>query len=187
MNNNITDTPVDFVKRWIQQQTKLHLPPTWNGGWERWAQGQIALFMEDQNGYQVWTERNIYLNHPAYAVDLEFRKPAGVNGVRKFLELKCYSEVNNDSAQRFITRVLEDFDKISQQRLTTGVPNEPNARGSRLWVIGIAQQQFRHAIETSGTGNANWQLFRREEVKGAGIGGGRGTFDIWYWSCVNNN
>ncbi|KPM46487.1 hypothetical protein AK830_g198 [Neonectria ditissima] len=183
---SITDTPVEFVKDWILQQPKLTFPPSWNGGWERWAQGQIAMFMEGRNGYQVWTEQNIYLDFPAYAVDLEFRKPAGVTGVRKFLELKCYSEVNNDTARDFITRVLQDFDKVSKLRLTSGVPNEPNAKGSTLWVIGIAQRQFRAGIVQAGSGEVNWLRFRRVEVAGYGTTGDRGTFDIWYWSYTNN-
>ncbi|KAH6608208.1 hypothetical protein Trco_004521 [Trichoderma cornu-damae] len=184
--SGIADTPVEFVRDWILQQTRLPIPPTWNGGWERWAQGQIALFMEGRQGYQVWTEQNIYLNHPNYAVDLEFRRPVGANGVRKFLELKCYSEVNNDSAQQFITRVLQDFDKVSKLPLTSGVPGEPDAKGSTLWVIGIAQQQFRGDIERAGRGEVNWLRFRRVEATGSGSTGGRGTFDVWYWSCVNN-
>ncbi|KAI1389635.1 uncharacterized protein F4822DRAFT_399063 [Hypoxylon trugodes] len=184
--SNIDDTPVAFVRGWIRQQTRLHLPPTWNGGWERWAQGQIALFMEGRDGYQVWTEQNIYLDYPAYAVDLEFRKPVGVNGVRKFLELKCYSEVNNDTANQFITRVLQDFDKVSQLRLTSNVPGEPNAKGSTLWVIGISQQQFRESIQNAGNSNINWMRFKRVEAVSSGGSGGRGTFDIWYWSYVNN-
>ncbi|EFY98111.1 hypothetical protein MAA_06220 [Metarhizium robertsii ARSEF 23] len=184
MSNN--DTPVAFVKRWILQQTRLVLPPTWNGGWERWAQGQIAMLMEGQDGYQVWTEQNIYLDHPNYAVDLEFRKPPGVRGVRKFLELKCYSEVNNDTAYQFITRVLQDFDKVTKLKLTRGVPNEPDAKGSTLWVIGISQKQFRDAITRAGLGEVNWLRFRREEAVSSGGSGDRGTFDIWYYSYVND-
>ncbi|KAG8424861.1 hypothetical protein J3458_001619 [Metarhizium acridum] len=180
------DTPVAFVKKWIQQQTKLILPPQWNGGWERWAQGQIALLMEGQDGYQVWTEQNIYLDHPNWAVDLEFRRPPGVAGVRKFLELKCYSEVNNDSASKFIDRVLQDFKKVSQQKLTHGVPHEPDAKGSTLWVIGISQTQFRGNIERAGAGNIDWLRFGREDARSSGGTSDRDTFDIWYRSVVNN-
>ncbi|KAH7015913.1 hypothetical protein EDB80DRAFT_708869 [Ilyonectria destructans] len=182
---SLSDTPVGFVGQWIHQQSRLHLPPTWKGGWERWAQGQIALFMEGQNGYQVWTEEHIYRDNPTDAVDLEFRKPAGTNGVRTFLELKCYSATNEDSAQTFITRVLQDYDKV-QRRLTSGVPGEPDARGSTLWVIGISQRQFKNWIEDTGSGNAKWQQFQSVDVTGEGIGGSQGTFDLWYWHYTNN-
>lgn len=144
------------------------------------------MLMEGQDGYQVWTEQNIYLDHPNYAVDLEFRKPPGVRGVRKFLELKCYSEVNNDTAYQFITRVLQDFDKVTKLKLTRGVPNEPDAKGSTLWVIGISQKQFRDAITRAGLGEVNWLRFKREEAVSSGGSGDRGTFDIWYYSYVND-
>ncbi|KAL6243058.1 hypothetical protein RBB50_010158 [Rhinocladiella similis] len=179
-------TPVDFIHAWLARETKTIYPPAWNGGWERWAQGQIAQYMEGTDGHQVWTEQHIFKNDTKAAVDLEFRKPAGVHGVRQFCELKCYSSTNDDSARKFIQRVLEDYAKV-QWPLTSGNPTEPSAKGSTLWVVGIAQKQFRSWIHEEGGKFIDWQNFRVVSVDTMGTSSGTTTFDIYYWAYTNNH
>ena len=146
------------------------------------------MFMEDPNGgYQVWTEEKIYKNAPADAVDLEFRKPVGPPGTRTFLELKCYSQMNDDTPATFIERVLEDYAKV-QRPLTSGNPSEPSAKGSTLWVVGISQRQFKADIEKAGQNNPKWKQFKSTSAVGKGTTSEPvGTFDLWYWSYKNNN
>lgn len=182
----MTATPVDFITAWLAQEPKMEYPPKWGGGWERWAQGQIAQFVENSDGYQVWTEQHIYKNKPKSAIDLEFRRPAGRNGVRKFVELKCFGAMNDDSAEQFIERMLKEYVKI-QLPLTTGSASEPSAKGSTLWVIGIAQRQFRDWIREAGDGSMEWGNFNIVSVDNGGVSSGTRTFDVYYWAYQNNN
>lgn len=180
---SVDATPVDYVKDWIAQQEKMTQPPEWQGGWERWAQGQIALFKNDVDGIQVYTEQRIYKNDPKEAVDLDFRAP-GQNQKDVYVELKCYSQINDDTANTFAKNMHDDFNKIRK-------PLKAGLQGSTLWAIGISQKQFRdgilEAVKNIAAQDPAFAMGQLVTVEAQGLTGGRGTFDIWGWSYVNNN
>ena len=173
------DNLVGFIKAWLAQQTKAIYPPQWQGGWERWAQGQVALFMEGTNGYQVLTEQNIYEDSDD-AVDLEFRNPSAK--VRSFCELKCYGSANDDTPNTFINNILDDWAKVQE-------PLKAEYKASILWVIGLSQAVWRKSIEEERqkAKHAEFQKFKMDSVDALGQPGPYSTFDIWYRSYVNNN
>ncbi|KAI0198153.1 hypothetical protein F4808DRAFT_472943 [Astrocystis sublimbata] len=179
MNADIQDTPVHFVAVWLKDQPLASKPPAWKGGWERWAQGQVALYMDDRDGYKVWPEEHIYANAADNdkACDLDFAK----NGVHTYCELKCLSEVNDDTANKFLKAVKKDYEKV-QTKLV------PAAKGSTMWVVALSQQQFRDSIvqEAQDPQFAFWQRFKYVTVQAPGNWPGKCTFDIWYWKFVNN-
>lgn len=173
---SLANTPVHFLAVWLQQQPKAETPPTWKGGWERWAQGQVALFIDNTDGYVVWTEEKIYKNQAAEACDLDFAK----NNVHTFCELKCYSATNNDTPNTFLKNIELDYLKV-QTPLLSGL------KGSTMWVIGLSQMQFREAIQAEGEKHPFWKNFKFESVKAPGNMESTSTFDIWYFKYVNNN
>jgi hypothetical protein len=176
-NNDLSNTPVHFLAVWLQQQLKASTPPTWKGGWERWAQGQVALFMDNTDGYAVWTEEKIYKDHPADACDLDFAR----GNVHTFCELKCYSATNEDTPNDFLNEVEKDFVQVQ-------LPLVAPAKGSTMWVVALSQMQFRDAIQAEGMKpkHAFWTNFEYVSVKAPGSMPSTSTFDIWYWSYVNN-
>ena len=178
----MADTPVTFIKAWLSKQQKAAVAPNWNGGWERWAQGQVAIYWEANNGWQVFTEQRIYQDGTKDAVDLEFRKVVNGAGVRSFCELKCYGAFNNDTANTFINNIMIDYVKV-QGAL------KPEYKNSRLWVIGLSQQAFRDSIVKEGAKGTHpgWENFKMDSVDSPGQPGNFTTFGIWYWSYVNNN
>lgn len=175
-NDDLSNTPVHFLAVWLEQQQKASSPPNWKGGWERWAQGQVALYMDNTSGYVVWPEEKIYADYPAEACDLDFAKA----GVHTFCELKCYSAVNDDTPNTFLNNIEVDFQKVQ-------TPLVAQYKGSTLWVIGLSQKQFRDAIIAEGQNHPFWQNFGYVSVKAPGSWESTSTFDIWYWKYVNNN
>ncbi|OAA34535.1 hypothetical protein NOR_08401 [Metarhizium rileyi] len=178
LSNDLNNTPVHFLAAWLQQQQKASTPPSWKGGWERWAQGQVALYMDNTDGFIVWTEEKIYKNRPAEACDLDFAK----NNMHTFCELKCYSAANDDTPNDFLNEMEKDFRKVQ-------TPLVDQVKGSTMWVVGLSQMQFREAIQLEGQKqqHAFWRNFEFVSVRAPGAYPGTSTFDIWYWKYVNNN
>lgn len=175
MNNDLNGTPVHFLAVWLQQQQKAQTPPTWKGGWERWAQGQVALYMDNTDGYTVWTEERIYKNQAAEACDLAFVK----NNVHTFCELKCYSQTNDDTPNKFLKLIKADYEKVQ-------TPLRDGLKGSTIWVVALSQLQFQESIEAEGEKHDFWDDFSHITVKAPGQWPGTSTFDIWYFKYVNN-
>ncbi|TWU73599.1 hypothetical protein ED733_000367 [Metarhizium rileyi] len=160
LSNDLNNTPVHFLAAWLQQQQKASTPPSWKGGWERWAQGQVALYMDNTDGFT----------------------DGFINNMHTFCELKCYSAANDDTPNDFLNEMEKDFRKVQ-------TPLVDQVKGSTMWVVGLSQMQFREAIQLEGQKqqHAFWRNFEFVSVRAPGAYPGTSNFDIWYWKYVNNN
>lgn len=102
-----------LVVDWLNSQDNLATAQSLEGGWEIWAQVQIALLMKKygNEGVALREKRNIYLKENS-RVDLYVEQPK--NNPNKTpdigVELKCRTKGENIGV--FQRRILQDINKI---------------------------------------------------------------------------
>lgn len=166
--NNDFDVVVLF-QNWLNAEIGMQTAPYWNNGWERWAQGQWAIHLEQTYGYNVTVEQRVYFDREQRADFLI--QAAGFNAA--IVELKCFLSGKDptESADEFSSRVLEDKGKLEHQLdgVYHGFPI-----GTKLWAVGL-----------SVTGPAVRTQIGEQLVIARGLGHTTaigGSVDIWDWT-----
>lgn len=154
---------VAFCQAWLGQERGMAWAYQWDGGWERWAQGQWAVFFKVNGAISARPEQYVYAGGNQRA-DLVFQANGFVNAI---VELKCF--VNGNTVKKFTDLLYKDV-----QKSKTGLAATQPANSTRT-VIGLS-------VTDHPTRNEIW-----EHLKGGGFthnfDQSYAFVDIWVWKA----
>ena len=110
----IANTIEEAVVGWLNNDENLVRAKNLDGGWEGWAQIQLAFYLQQATNAKVSRECKIYAADPDKRADLFVAPTQGTN---IGLELKCRTK--GETIVEFQQRFLKDIDKISSGIKTT--------------------------------------------------------------------
>ncbi|KAF3920215.1 hypothetical protein AA313_de0206462 [Arthrobotrys entomopaga] len=105
------------------------------GGWELWAQGEIALYINFNVPLIATMNPNCY-SGPAGMADIQLS--GGEGFIDTVIEVKAKREIT-ETPQQFAARVLVDFAKIHRNIGDAWV-------GDRFWSVGFSNNENHQAI-----------------------------------------
>lgn len=138
----------DIIRAYIQR-----------GGWEEWAQVELAAYYQTQIGFGSSRKDQIYLDNDKRNDITTYNAAGAVDNV---IELKCHSLVQDigDNNNAFARRFEADMVKASAAL-------KPNFLPSRVWVVGITTED----AVTEATKNFNFGNFdvRHNQVENSDV------------------
>jgi hypothetical protein len=124
----MSDPVIDLIHRWAKDNmARIHRAWGLEGGWEGWAQVELALFLKDQHAPEDFL---IQRECKGFKDSNDKIDICIVSAVQHsiFIELKCESF---DNGSNFGVNVFDDYCKVENGVLRGGDPKE-------VYVIGIS-------------------------------------------------
>ncbi|KAK0729465.1 hypothetical protein B0H67DRAFT_558879 [Lasiosphaeris hirsuta] len=174
----VNDPCIQFIKNWIEHNIdRVECAYNLKGGWEGWAQVELAAAMRDQyQAYQPRVEREMEIQPASHQrCDIVFRiaqQPGILKSGCSFIELKCESVRN---AAEFVRGMEEDRDKITAAHRSAG----------RLLIWGEETEFYSVGICVGPTGKEGIRRFVQEpanrgQYSSETVPFARGEIEIWY-------
>ena len=118
------------IQEWAEENApKVEQAYYLSGGWEVWAQVELAIALTQQHGFrygpgeeQIITREDWVYGRKKSDIMFEF------SGGSNIIELKCESSKNS---KNFVSDVLEDLDKVKTNQIAS------KYWPTTVWVIGI--------------------------------------------------
>lgn len=97
---------LDWIKGWARENTeRIEKACVVNGGWEEWAQTELAIYIDNLDGNRVFRER-----YPYDRPDLRIHSPLG----SALVGLKCHQFGSEETVHDriFVESMWEDVEKV---------------------------------------------------------------------------
>ena len=160
---------LDWIKGWVEENTeRIEKACVVNGGWEHWAQTELAIYINSLDGIRVFRER-----YPYERFDLRIYSPLGL----ALVGLKCHQSNNKQTfgdsqfsteqifgCLDFVNSMWEDVEKVKSM--------DDELKDCPFIVVGLIPSQafninFRAELQKRVKNGQEWEVV--EAVAGSNI------------------